>query len=401
MSQKRILLKEAIADAKTVKAMAIANAKAALEETFTPQLTSMLSAKIQEMDEEEEELDESGFGEMNADPEEGFSEMGEKALDEEDELDLEELLAELNESEDDEVEDEEIEDEEDESTPLDLENMTDEDLVSMIENVVKDMVGSGELELDLEDENEEEEEMEDEDVNLDELLAEIEGLDDEDDDLMNEEEEDLDEIFGFGKAGSGGSKFIKDFISANKSAIDQVVATDDKTSKNAAAKELITKFYNQNVRKMDSGALRSDVSVLRTALGLEALGGASKGSVSTAENIQSELDEAYATIESLRGSLNEVNLLNAKLLYTNKIFKSKNLTESQKVKVLTTFDKATTVKETKLVFDTLNESLKVKSNLMEGRPGSASQVTGIPKTKQPIVESDEMVKRFQTLAGII
>ena len=396
MSQKRTMLTEAIADAKTVKAMAIANAKAALEETFTPQLTSMLSAKIQEMDEDEDEDEDYGINVVT----------GEKLpkpnpVTEEDELDLDELLAELNESEDDEVEDEEIEDEEDESTPLDLENMTDEDLVSMIEDVVKDMVGSGELELDLEDENEEEEEMEDEDVNLDELLAEIEGLDDEDDDLMNEEEEDLDEIFGFGKAGSGGSKFIKDFIAANKSAIDQVVATDDKTSKNAAAKELITKFYNQNVRKMDSGALRSDVSVLRTALGLEALGGASKGSVSTAENIQSELDEAYATIESLRGSLNEVNLLNAKLLYTNKIFKSKNLTESQKVKVLTTFDKATTVKETKLVFDTLNESLKVKSNLMEGITGSASQVTGIPKTKQPIVESDEMVKRFQKLAGII
>ena len=46
---KRDILKEAIADAKTVKDTAIANAKAALEEAFTPQLKSMLAAKLEEM----------------------------------------------------------------------------------------------------------------------------------------------------------------------------------------------------------------------------------------------------------------------------------------------------------------------------------------------------------------
>jgi len=40
----RDLLKEAIADAKTIKETAIANAKVALEEAFAPQLRSMLSA---------------------------------------------------------------------------------------------------------------------------------------------------------------------------------------------------------------------------------------------------------------------------------------------------------------------------------------------------------------------
>ena len=103
MATNRDLLKEAIADAKAVKEMAIANAKAALEEAFTPQLQSMLSAKLQEM-EEEEELDEVGFGKMTADSDEGFSEMGEKALDEaddddENDWDLNELLNELNEEE--------------------------------------------------------------------------------------------------------------------------------------------------------------------------------------------------------------------------------------------------------------------------------------------------------------
>jgi hypothetical protein len=71
-----------------------------------------------------------------------------------------------------------------------------------------------------------------------------------------------------------------------------------------------------------------------------------------------ELEEAYATLETVKSDLNEVNLLNAKLLYTNKIFRAKNLTESQKVKVLEAFDKATTVKEAKLVFETLSGEVK-------------------------------------------
>ena len=55
MATNRDLLKEAIADAKAVKEMAIANAKAALEESFTPQLKSMLSAKLNEMEDLEED----------------------------------------------------------------------------------------------------------------------------------------------------------------------------------------------------------------------------------------------------------------------------------------------------------------------------------------------------------
>ena len=52
------LLKEAIADAKAVKETALANAKMALEEAFTPKLQSMLSHKIAEELEEEDEMSE-------------------------------------------------------------------------------------------------------------------------------------------------------------------------------------------------------------------------------------------------------------------------------------------------------------------------------------------------------
>jgi len=123
------------------------------------------------------------------------------------------------------------------------------------------------------------------------------------------------------------------------------------------------------------------------------------------EEKEEELKEAYATVETLRNELNEINLLNAKLLYTNKIFKSKNLSESQKVKVLEAFDKASTVKEAKLVFETVDASVKTSGtkNYVNENLGRASKsITGPKSTsKTPIVESDEMVKRFQKLAGII
>ena len=53
MVNNRDLLKEAIADAKTVKETAIANAKSALEEAFSPYLKEKLAAKLSEMDNEE------------------------------------------------------------------------------------------------------------------------------------------------------------------------------------------------------------------------------------------------------------------------------------------------------------------------------------------------------------
>ena len=88
-------------------------------------------------------------------------------------------------------------------------------------------------------------------------------------------------------------------------------------------------------------------------------------------------------------------------LYTNKIFKAKNLNESQKVKVLSSFDKAKNVGEVKMVFETLNEGIKVSKNTIKENLGSASKGTMTPSVKKPIVESNEAFLRMQKLAGII
>ena len=344
----REMLKEAIADAKAVKEMAIANAKAALEEAFNPQLKSMLATKLMEMEdmdenedsEVEENYSEGEFEELSNPimrhglrgddvPERETEYMRDKGMYEEDEMDLDELLAELEkdldenartraeeegylDGEKDEKEDlkedartdaeeegyldgekDEKEDEEDTDTDeeIDLEEMSEDDLKSFIEDVIADMVKAGELEGEMETEEEDEES--DDDVEI--------------------EVEDEEEV--------------------------------------------------------------------------------------TVDENEDEMNEMKKQVDTLKKELNEINLLNAKLLYVNKIFRSKNLTESQKSKVLGAFDKANTVKEAKLVFETISESVKVNREVVRENLGRASKSAGVAR-KQPIMEIDAQVSRWQKLAGI-
>ena len=120
-----------------------------------------------------------------------------------------------------------------------------------------------------------------------------------------------------------------------------------------------------------------------------------------AADAKKELKEAYNAINTIKSELSEVNLFNAKLLYTNKIFKAKNLTESQKVKVLTSFDKTTSIKEAKLVYETLLEGLKTPKPFVNESMlrNSASRATGIID-KKPILEVNNQFSRWQILAGI-
>jgi hypothetical protein len=68
---------------------------------------------------------------------------------------------------------------------------------------------------------------------------------------------------------------------------------------------------------------------------------------------------------------------------------------------LSSFDKAKTVGEVKMVFETLNEGIKVNKNTIKENLGSASKATMTPSTKKPIVESNDAFLRMQKLAGII
>ena len=125
------------------------------------------------------------------------------------------------------------------------------------------------------------------------------------------------------------------------------------------------------------------------------------GTDTSAAEVHQELNEAIKTIKALKNELNEINLFNAKLMYVNKIFKAKNLSESQKTKVVSAFDRATSVKEVENTFRTLSESISAapkKSSLKES-VGFASKAMGNAPAR-PIVEADAFVTRWQQLAGI-
>ena len=121
------------------------------------------------------------------------------------------------------------------------------------------------------------------------------------------------------------------------------------------------------------------------------------------KKMEEELAQALATIDELRSSLQEVNLLNAKLLYMNKVFKGTNLTESQKVDVVKTFDKAESAKEAKLVYESLITSFTKKAetkSAIKESVGFASKAVGMisGNSNAKVIETDAQFDRWNKLA---
>jgi len=409
MATNRDLLKEAIADAKAVKETAIANAKAALEEAFTPFLKEKLSAKLAEMEEEDESMYEEAdtMDEMKMDDE--TMEM--------DEVSLDELLAELDEESDMEenyMDEESLYEAEGEEEEMSIEDMDEDDLKHFIEDVIKDMVSAGELEAGHEgmenEEGEEGEEMEageeelDEEINIDELLAELEEGHAYKTKAKDPSPKSKNAIFSKGK-----DEYVTDTTEEDDAPYSKGEATKISFDENldeylsdvvlsgpeiiasllgVAATVVTAALGTPEIRKSIMDAIKSKNFAKAKELVLK---GSSK-STETKSEMEEQLDE-------LRSELNEVNLLNAKLLYTNKIFRNKSLNETQKVKVLTAFDKATSKKEVELVYETLLESLKAttKAPIKESM-GSASKVLG-GTTSKPIIENDAFARMRELAFG--
>jgi len=388
MSNNRDLLKEAIADAKAVKETAIANAKLALEEAFTPHLKSMLSAKLEEMD--KEDVDE-GYGkkyeeddvkeEMDSkdDMKEEKEDMDE-AKEELDEINLDELLAEL---------DEEMSDSEKEKVDREVDAVRDD--LDQISKLAKD---AGEDAKDIKDKIDETEDKEDvkEDARTDAeeegykdgMKDEKEDMDDEDIDLEDMSEDDLKGFI---------EDVIKDMVSDGTIEAGGEFEEEDMEMMDVEdVEDVDVDIEIDEAKDMDKG---------EKGVGNE--DGDRDDSRIEKETEKMRFKEAMDEIQELKKELNEVNLLNAKLLYTNKIFKSKNLSEGKKVKVLKAFDKASSVKEAKVIFETLNEGLISKSAVKTRPQGSASKATGTitEAKKQPIIESNDVYNRMRKLAGLI
>jgi hypothetical protein len=123
------------------------------------------------------------------------------------------------------------------------------------------------------------------------------------------------------------------------------------------------------------------------------------------EPIKAELEEAYKTVRQLRSIINEVNLLNAKLLFTNKLFRNFELSENQKMKVIENFDRAGNPREVKLVFTTLAEAFKkpqAKRVVKESFASRATTTTAPSRqTTQVLSEGFELANRWKKLAGLL
>ena len=367
------LFKQAIAEAKTIREAALVNAKAALEETLTPHLQSMLASKLEEMAKDEDEIKEE-IEEVETFNEENMEE----------ELNLDEFLAEL---ELEEGSDEEIDEVTGASGGYDPSMAAGAGLENII-NGIKSLIKKGgpmakkayaELEKlgaaaasgmreGKEETEEETEEMPEEETSVADLT--IEDLKDIIKDIVDSE------------LGAEGAEDEEEMMG------DDAVELDGTEEPETTEDEINLEELLAELDALDTNEANEDVV----------------DEAKKAKKDEKELDEAVATIKTLRNELNEVNLLNAKLLYVNKIFKAKNLSEDNKIKVINAFDKASTPNEAKLVFEALNESLEAKESskgmVKEGIiKGFASKPAGNAPSKQ-IVETNEQISRFQKLAGI-
>ena len=297
------LLKEAIADAKAIRQVAIENAKASLAETFAQKIKRMVAE------------------EMNSEEDDSLYEEDEYT-EEEDSLD--ETLFEMEGEE------------------------TDDEM----------MEGEG-----MEDEYGDEDSDE-----LDEILRELDMEDDEDP-MMEEEGMEEPEA--------------------------APVPKEAPVMKEPSKKSDLEEFIREMLAEMEGSEEEEEPSADMEAMKEEL------------DSKEEELQEAYRTVRFLKKKINESLLINSKLLYSGKLFRAHNLDESQKVSILESFDRATSIRETKLLYaslaTTLNEiKSKVNSKSMRLKESRASKSTlNSTKPSPRILEENKMVSRLQQLAGII
>ena len=375
------ILKEAIADAKALRATALENAKIALEEAFTPRLKNMLSQKIQS--EEMPDNEEYGEGEGEVGSGDGHMEAeGEHEVDErmhDDEKEVEERMH----GEEDEVE-ERMKDEDDEDVK-EAEHMEDEG--EHMEDEGEHMEDEGEH---MDDEDMHDEDMHDEDeLDLESVIRELEEeldsseIGDAENKEPSERAEDSSEIGAQGPEGEGA-----DEEGGNENSEDEVV------------KEPVVEAEHQDE---DEDEVDEDIDLEEVIKALSEEEHQDEDEDDKVDEMKTQLKEYKDTIGYLREKLNEVNLLNAKLLFTNKLFRGFGLNNNQKLRVVEQFDRAQNLREIKLVYATLAESFKGNGNkrVNESKGQASKAVASTEPKKEVLSEGQEMKNRFKKLANLI
>lgn len=363
------ILKEAIADAKALRATALENAKIALEEAFTPRLKSMLSQKIQSEVEDSDTEGEvgSGDGHMAAEDEHEV----EERMHGEDEDDLEERMK----DEDEEEVSEEIEDENEDEVSEEMEDEKEDEVSEEMEDDGEHMEEEGE---DMEDEEDE--------LDLESVIRELEeeldtsDIGDAENKEPSERASDSSEVGAQGPEGEG-----TDEEGGKENSEDEVV------------KEPVTEA-DEMEDEDDDIDLEEVIKALSEEEGME-----DEEEEDKVDEMQTQLKEYKDTIGYLREKLNEVNLMNAKLLFTNKLFRGFGLNNNQKLQVVEQFDRTKNLREIKLVYTTLAESFKGNGNkrVNESKGQASKAVASTEPKKEVLSEGMEMKNRFKKLANLI
>jgi hypothetical protein len=351
------LLKESIADAKAVRETALANAKTFLEESFANSMKEMFADKLKE------EMAEEG------DEEEGK---------------IEEKLASSNIGKDD-------------SNIASKQHPT---KPSPAANKSTTPAGKQEFDVKLEEEAAVEEGTEVTSQELDEILAELETEVSEeteaDEEASSEEGDDVDESINLDE--------LLAELEAEDSAMPAPAPAPVDPAAPAAPAPVDPAAQVPAAPAQVPSPSEGEVTADEMAEALVAINEEN-------ESLKKQLSEALSTVKFMKGVLSETNLLNAKLLYTNKLFKGKSLTEDQKLKIINTFDLTKNIREVKLAYTVLAESFNSGASVVKKKTnataqaiteGLASKPVSSTKPDSTIVEpqADVMTSRFQKLAGI-
>jgi hypothetical protein len=429
------LLKEAIADAKAVKETALANAKLALEEAFTPRLQSILSQKMraeaeaEDMDAEkvDEELSSTGIGSktdvgypetpgamptLDADtdlsvgvkkdggkPEQAGTDYKKVAdiSEEENPFGDDQMAGDDKDAEIAELKARLAELEGEDSEESDPNAMPDASIGADNNDPFAEM-GSEEADgMDPMAMGDDEEESED-DMDLEAIIRELEAQLDGGDDSEEEAGEEM-------PAEDPNAAQIAEL----KRQLAELEGEDAEEEMPAATEGKSVKIENYT-DGAEAGTDKDGEKVIDLEEILREMEADMTDDASAEGDVEkeAELNEAYKTIKSLQKTINEVNLLNAKLLFANKLFRAHNMTNEQKVKVIETLDRTNSVREVKLVYSTLAENFKysisnksTKKSISEGIASKVTKSTKPAVSKQVIAESTNFSDRFKKLAGII
>jgi len=122
------------------------------------------------------------------------------------------------------------------------------------------------------------------------------------------------------------------------------------------------------------------------------------------ENLKEELVKYESAMEQLKENLYEVNLSNARLLYTNRVLRNSSLNERQKDKIVEAISGAGSVAEAKTIYETLQSTVEAKpkrspQSLSEAISNRSSVLTASRKETKA-TSQDPFSDRMRRLAGI-